>query len=374
MRYLILSLILAASVNAEGACRDGRWVPVDGSPMMALRSNSCHFWAWAATTGAKMLPANWLEAVAVVTGDPHHENFSHITVGGHRLYVPNDLDDTGEAPVILEFLKFVGVARSVQPNAKDLSTELLAKSYIDGLTGKRFSGTFPEWLEADRAVTPAQLREAEHKEADRRETGGKFNTKEGLVPWKDMSSTEQREFTRLEEQEFKSKLPRGWEILDRATHSKGERGGSAGLSRYWYLLRDGEGYKHVLEFKELRQPAVWLYQGQTGTDKQRMIYSLQVYWGRTLPANFEVVQTGNRLFWKRPKLPNYVDFSVSEFRDKKRKFSDLSAFIAFNLGKWHGSQLGKKIERMGLEIKSFVEITDKFTEAYLKDVKKERRE
>lgn len=376
MRHLIFtSILLVASVNAEASCRDGRWTPVEGSTMMALRSNSCHFWSWAADQASRLLPKAMLEGEVLVTGDAHHENFSHMPVGRKRVYVPNDLDDTGQAPAILDFLKFMAVSRSVQAKDGDLSSEFMVQSYLDGLNGKRYSGTFPKWLEKDRDVTAGQFAQDVHKEADHREKDGKFKEDDGLKLWADLSSAEKREFQRLEEDLFKRSLPRGWEILDRAIKTKGDRGGSVGLSRFWFLMRDDNGKKQILEFKELRKPAVWLYQSQGGSDRTRMMNSLKAYWGSELPATFKVLQADSRLFWMRPKLPNYVNFKTSDFREETEKFADLTGFISYNLGKWHGEQLGeRRVQRLGWETRAVKEAADKFVEAYLHDVKKERRE
>lgn len=376
MRYLNLIFIfgiLTSAAQASASCRDGKWTPVEGKLMMALRSNSCHFWAWAAEND-KMLPKGWLDSEVLVTGDPHHENFSYVTIRGKREYVPNDLDDTGTAPAILEFLKFAGVARSVQEKEKDLSTAEMVDAYLAGLEGKRFTGEFSKFLEKDRDVSAEKIREDEQKDVDGKEKDGKFKEKDNLVRKKNLDKVEEREFDLLDET-FVEYLPKRWEILDRALHSKKDDGSDReGALRYWYLVKDTNGDKHIIEFKELREPAVYLYQRQIADGKERMEKSLKVYWG-SLPANFAVVKTERGVFWMRPKLPNYVDFSVAEFRRHEKRFARLSNFIAYNLGRWHGEQLGKtKVGRLNLTSEALTEFTEKFVDNYLKDVQKKHKD
>jgi len=372
VRYLIATTILLFTLPAAAqTCRDGRWKKVDGSPMMALRSNSCHYWAWSATQAKNFLSRDMLGATVLVTGDAHHENFSHMNFGGSRKYVPNDFDDAGEAPALLELFKFLAVSRSVQDKEKDLPTEDVINAYLKGINNQRYDG-FPEWLEKDRSVTAAELAGDRHKDVDGREKDGEFKEKDDTVPWRSMPAAQRREFERLEQEAFASRLPRGFEVLDRAVKTKGERGGSSGLPRFWYLLRGSDGTKHILEFKELRQPAVWLYQEQRGSDLERLQQTLQIYWGRQLPPMFGAFQAGNRMFFMRAKLPNYTNFSADDFSSKERKFRELTGYIAFNLGRWHGTQLGaRRVERLGWEAGPLSETAKKFVEEYLVDARRE---
>ena len=43
-----------------------------------------------------------------------------------------------------------------------------------------------------------------------------------------------------------------------------------------------------------------------------------------------------------PKLPNFIKLGHGDFRINPQQFADLTYFIAFKLGVWHGSQLGRQ--------------------------------
>jgi len=131
--------LVASTAASASFCRTalGEWNAIDGSLMMALRSNAPHFWTWAADNAQKYLPPEALEFSGFVVGDAHHENFAHYFFGSNRVYVPNDFDDSGVAPFFLDLLKFVGVSHSVFRDEKKISTKLMLRSYISGLTGKR---------------------------------------------------------------------------------------------------------------------------------------------------------------------------------------------------------------------------------------------
>ena len=66
--------------------------------------------------------------------------FSHYFFGPNRVYAPNDFDDFAVCAGFLDLLKFVGVSHSVFPDEKKISTDLMMRSYIRGITGKRWGG------------------------------------------------------------------------------------------------------------------------------------------------------------------------------------------------------------------------------------------
>ena len=54
---------------------------------------------------------------------------------------------------------------------------------------------------------------------------------------------------------------------------------------------------------------------------------------------FNITGDSTKVFWMRPKLPNFIKLSHSDFKRNPHHFADLTYFIAFKLGVWHGSQL-----------------------------------
>ena len=148
--------------------------------MMALRSNAPHFWTWAADNAQKYLPREALEFSGFVFGDAHHENFAHYFFGSNRVYVPNDFDDFGVAPFFLDLLKFVGVSHSVFRDEKKISTELMIRSYISGLTGKRWGAGVPEFIAEDAGISRAKLDQLYLEKIEKKTKAGNFLPDEGL--------------------------------------------------------------------------------------------------------------------------------------------------------------------------------------------------
>jgi hypothetical protein len=359
----LISLSLSPASFADSSCKVG-WVETHGSLMMALRSNPCHFWAWSATNATKYLPTEILDESGWLTGDPHHENFAHVFIDGKRTYVLDDLDDSGYGPFFLDFLKFFSVSRSVTDNSAVLSTEAALTAYLAGLRGEKWTGAIPRLIQEDAEVSAAQLHEDYLKKIKKKTSDGEFDPAGGLTKWSEMSADQQTRFTDLENRYFKKYIPEQYTIKDRAFYTKEGRDGTL---RAWYYLKNGHDDRQILEFKEMSESALSEYQTQRGSEYERKRKVLQAYWGASLPPLFGVVGDAEHVFWMRPKFPTYIDFSNSSFHEDLAGFSELTYFISFKLGHWHGEQLksGKYSQSIASNLKNLTSSVDKFTSDYL---------
>jgi hypothetical protein len=290
----------------------GEWNAIDGSLMMALRSNAPHFWTWAAENAQKYLPPEALEFSGFVVGDAHHENFAHYFFGSNRVYVPNDFDDSGVAPFFLDLLKFVGVSHSVLRDEKKISTKLMLRSYISGLTGKRWAAGVPEFIAEDSGVSPAKLDQLYLEKIEKKTKAGNFLPDEGLTLWENISKADQKTFSDLEKTFFVDLLPKNYVIKHRSMFSKGDRGGSRGMVRYLYYLKNSDTEKEILEFKELGSPAVANYNKQPEHRLELAKDVVKTFWRSSLPNMFNITGDATKVFWMRPKLPNFIKLSHSE--------------------------------------------------------------
>jgi len=331
-------------VASASFCRTalGEWNAIDGSLMMALRSNAPHFWTWAAENAQKYLPPEALEFSGFVVGDAHHENFAHYFFGSSRVYVPNDFDDSGVAPFFLDLLKFVGVSHSVFRDEKKISTKLMLRSYISGLTGKRWAAGVPEFIAEDSGVSLAKLDQLYLEKIEKKTKAGNFLPDEGLTLWENISKADQKTFSDLEKTFFVDLLPKNYVIKHRSMFSKGDRGGSRGMVRYLYYLKNSDTEKEILEFKELGSPAVANYTKQLEHRLELAKDVVKTFWRSSLPNMFNITGDATKVFWMRPKLPNFIKLSHSDFKRNPNHFADLTYFIAFRLGVWHGSQLSSQ--------------------------------
>jgi hypothetical protein len=132
-------------------------------------------------------------------------------------------------------------------------------------------------------------------------------------------------------------------------------------------LKNGHDDRQILEFKEMPESALSEYQTQRGSEYERKRKVLQAYWGLSLPPMFGVVGDAEHVFWMRPKFPAYIGFSNSSFHEDLAGFSELTYFISFKLGQWHGEQLksGKYSQSIASNLKNLTSTVDKFTSDYL---------
>lgn len=370
---LAILLIFFCSWQTQ-ACESGsqEWLKVDGSLMMALRSNACHYWTWAKANANDLLQSDLLDDEALLTGDPHHENFSYVFSEEKRVYVLDDIDDVGRGPVFLDFLKFLGVTRSVEDNEDELSTEEMLSHYMNGLRGQSWEGDLPKWLEEGYEISQEDYLKDYQNKIDKNTSKGKFKKDDGLIRWKSMESSAKGDFKELEEQYFAKALPEGYEIKDRAIYVKLERGGSLGLIRYLYYLKNGDS-EEIIEFKPLPQSSLAIYRRDQLDTYHNAIEALKIYWPETYNEYYKLIKTEQRTYFMRPKLPKYVDYSVNDFEDHPKRFRDLSYYIAHYLGQQHGKQLqNKHLAEVYLKSsQQMISQSQKFVEKYLDAVKKE---
>jgi hypothetical protein len=367
MPFRLFSLAFAISLSLSSAsfasCK-ADWAATNGSLMMALRSNTCHFWTWSAANASKYLPKEILDEAGWLTGDPHHENFSHVFIDGKRTYVLDDLDDSGYGPFFLDFLRFFTVSRSVSDKPEALGTEAALAAYLAGLRGDQWSGGTPRLIKEDAEISASQLSEDYLKKIKKKTSGGQFDPAEGLIRWSEMSADQRKRFGDLEERYFKKYVPAKYKIKDRAFYTKE---GREGVLRVWFYLKNGGEDRQILEFKEVSESALSNYQTQPGSEYERELKVLRAYWGAELPPMFGVVGDAEHVFWMRPKLPAYIDFNKSSFREDLAGFAELTYFISFKLGQWHGEQLksGKYSQNIASNLKNLTTAVDKFTSDYL---------
>ncbi|MBX3022079.1 MAG: DUF2252 family protein [Bdellovibrionales bacterium] len=382
MRITILLILLQtmlvggpSAFAASEACRGKRlWVSTEGSLMMALRSNACHFWLWSAQHAGQLLSPQTLSFHGLVAGDAHHENFSHVLVGDERVYVLNDVDDSGEGALFLDFLKFLGVSRSVAQSEKVLSSEQMLAAYTRGVRGESWPGEIPSLLKADAAVSAEDLAVDYAAKIKKSTTDGKFDRKDGLLVWDDMRPADQRRFQRFEGRYFRAHLPAGYEVMDRALFVK-DGGGSGGAPRYWYYLKKSANEREIIEFKALTEPAVALMFPQTLSAIQRVRAVADAYCEKGIAKNFGPVGDADQAFWMRPRLPSYIDFNAKLFSENPKAFAELSHYIAYKLGHWHGLQqrnadYGKYLSEHHKEL---AQNSAKFIAAYLSVARSQQR-
>lgn len=106
-----------------------------------LRSNADHCWTYNRDTRVLKDLANYLDAEGTISGDPHLGNMTVIPVQNAKgktemKFLNVDFDDGGHGPFVLEFARFVTVARA---SSKDIKFRDMLNAYFAGLRGKEMA-------------------------------------------------------------------------------------------------------------------------------------------------------------------------------------------------------------------------------------------
>lgn len=287
---------------------------------------------------------------ALITGDPHHENFSHIFSNGERVFVLNDIDDVGVGPAYLDLLKFLGVARSINKDEDELSSKKVIEAYIEGLREKYrpydevAKDRLPKLLKDDYEVGSKEFWKMYQKKNKKDAPNGlfSFDKNDDLTLWDQMSNIEQMEFQQMEASLFLTKLMESlsdYQIYDRAEAEKGT-GGSRGLTRFVFsLLNPASGDQQIIEFKPINTTALEAYPIAQPSALERSKLAFSIYWPSDYPNEFAILGEGNSVFLMRPKYKKLVDFKTKDLAKDEKEFAELTEFIGYFLGQKHGIQM-----------------------------------
>lgn len=385
MPFVLLVALGASALAQEEESCVGRWKDTKGSLTMALRSNACHFWVWAQANSSHYISPEILQYEAFITGDPHHENFSHIEInpGDKRVYVLNDIDDTGHGAAILDLLKFLGVSRSIQKSEEKLKTDLVLKNYIEGLKAKDTAyqvvaaERLPELLRKDFQQTSKEILKMYQKKSEKNAPNGHFDPKENkdLRLWEQMDQEEKQAFQKKEGSIFwpaiYEVLKDDFRIIDRATAQKENR---HGILRYIFSLVNSKNDKrHILEFKPIKETSLQAYKSDQLSSFNRAKKAFKVFWPEGYPGEFGIYGDEENTYLMRPKYKKIVNFEVDELRAMSEEFAELTYFIAYHLGQMHGKQPVLKsdefVKLLEDQFDELVEKSKKMTDDYLKGVK-----
>lgn len=174
-------------------------------------------------------------------GDPHPENFGFIRFQDETRYVFNDLDDAGECPIAFDGLRYFTALRLM--GAKNDLLEHAIDLYADLLRFRSEPRSLPQHLFPDLEKKRKKLLKEHVKD-------GTFIVSEELQPLTDL-----RLRGELKEALSRTFALKPKSVLDFANVVR-ERGGSAGLARYWALVDAKNQPPEVLELKARGRPGV----------------------------------------------------------------------------------------------------------------------
>ncbi|MGZ3693850.1 MAG: DUF2252 family protein [Bdellovibrionota bacterium] len=327
-----------------------------------VTSNSVHFWAWAKNE-ADGYVGDYLAPEGEVMGDPHPRNVFDYRNGGKAKLAIADIDDSGEAPLFLDIVRYVVYTESLNTSMKIGD---IFDAYLDGLKGKPASE--PKALASARGDSQKDI-DAAHLKYIRKHTkkSGKLDLEDlELTGQDEMSPAQKKTLAELSKVALKKS---GLSAVIDAGYKVNDSGSSKDMDRYWILLGDrGEGTL-LMEFKELSRSAVSYYERQDNT-ASRVNAVLDVYSEDGLDADkFGVVSSGNQDFWMRPRHYQSLDVDEKEFSEKEMR--DFAEYMANWMGlaqrsQASGAKLLKLIEKDPREAK---EALEKMVRAYLEELK-----
>lgn len=309
----------------KSAASGDYWRRANGPLFMGIRSNCLQYWAWVRSKLPELSVDHRLLKIGLVAGDPHILNFGDLLINGARKLRLIDLDDAGRGPLIFDFIKFVIASRSMRIG---LTTDLLVDAYRQGLNGE--DRDRPKEINKLMNISTRKDRERQEKYIEKMVKRDKFDLEEaGLLRISDVDMVHQNAFSR-NERYFEQSLS-DYEILDRAVRIK-TSGGSVGLARFWYLVRNRADQLEVFEFKPLEESGV----GQTTPQlpiKQRIEEIMHLFWRQERDPHFDIIDANGQFYFKRPRIKYGIEAKYLLDPENKSIAHDFSLLIAYHMGR-----------------------------------------
>lgn len=321
----------------------GDWRPsLDGDYFNGFRANAPHFWEWASkVTAADLLrnkqlsnkdqKLNPIFTEGIVAGDPHILNFSIAKINNEFRFVLVDLDDGGRAPLIFDLVRFMS-GNLLSPVI--IKNKTLWNAYVDGITGKKIE--VPGIISKNLKMESEKEDKIQNRYVKTVAPNNHFDSQSlDFQDGYNQKDLDQAEHALLREEKNITKT------LDKGVKIK-TTGGSQGLVRYWFLVKNQVKQKLstiIVELKEMGIPATSSYEIQEG-NAQRIKDLQKVFWKTHDDQRYHIVKVGNQEFWRRQRFKFEFDKEIEQaLLDKDEKtITEVMSYIAYYLGKSHGSQ------------------------------------
>ncbi len=306
------------------------WHSTGGGLFDDLRENAFHYMNWVKNSAKENIPQDLL-ADGQTAGDAHILNFSDLLINGKRKLRLNDKDDSGLGLFLFDFVRF---ATTVKAQRLGLETVDLFMSYRQGLLEEKKDK--PKFLE--KILETSKKDEAEaHKEYLEKYTQGKkfiFSDETSLVEISKSPESAQKIY-REDVQKLKREL-NSYTILDEAYRVK-TSGGSRNQARFWFLVKDNNDEKHIIEFKLSGEPATSLVRKQKDF-VNRMKDVEEVYWKGEKDPLYRAIRIGERDYYMRPKMKEFVNFKKIESEKDKEQAREFLLHVAYHMGRMVADQ------------------------------------
>ena len=320
----ILLMVILAFCSLQGftselcgdvfAANGDRWRPTAGTVFEAFRANAPFFWNWSKNHASQFISEKRL-TLGIVMGDPHILNIADSVINLQRKFVLIDVDDGGEAPFILDFVR---LALGDLLSENKIGFDQLWLAYVMGLSGREY---FPPSI-LSRALNRSWRSENEMRQKGLKKWTNDDHTRFNFEKTSALPMDNMDECTREKYEKAKKAIRRALgdsEILDQGFLIK-TTGGSQGLERFWFLVND-DGDTKIVEFKRLGNPAVAEYKSQP-ISRRRLDVLTEIYRDGENDSDFSVIEAGEADYLKRIREKRFLDFDPSKIDS-----SDISDYL-----------------------------------------------
>lgn len=334
---LLINFLILATQNTSfsaGKCFrqytsvDNQFIKYPEDAFMAFRSNAPHYWGFTKSLSEDPRFQTLFKVKGIGVGDFHFLNVADIELRNHQRQIGLiDLDDAGVNIPLLPDMARQLVALSLTP-AKDEMPNYV-KAFFHGVKGTPTSSSFiKDILKKSSEDFNKKFEKMMRKYVS---PNNRFSEDSGIKPISDGPSSVVQLFQNIETTfiEALRKYDSHFKVLDFGFRIKSD-GGSQGIPRFVYLIEKTNGEIEIIEFKQYIKSAASEYDLQ-GPNKERFESVKKTY----RPADavfglFELIEKENLFFIARTKLPNFIDFKVSDNMSKNDK-ENLQDFIAYSL-------------------------------------------
>lgn len=279
-----------------------------------------------------------------------------------------DLDDSGEASYLADYLKYISYLKTV---TKSLDQKGLLKNYIDGLTAESLMKPkdpmpdgISELFKKGESWYSGKNDKAAVKKTNSSQT--KFGKKEELKDMTQLNTSLNQLVSNL-----KSKM----KVLD-AGYKINESGSSMGSLRI-EVLGVEQKQPSLYEFKELRCPGTELYKDQKNqtarfADMKQALKS-ENFWGPAFIADATDESNVEQTFLFRRKQENALqDLNIDHM--KPDKLNAYANYYSFVLGYFHGQTASKDYKKaVDKNSDQVLKGADKYSDDYIKQLTKKTK-
>lgn len=276
---------------------DVKWLAAtasDSSPFLFFRSFPRAYFRHLSQIG------NVYGPIGLCLGDAHRNNFGFIVFKEGVGYVANDLDDSGDCPIILDALRYFVSLRLADPGNERIPQ--LIEDYVDLTQGRLAS--VPA-LPVDYFPEGTVLKEKNDNILE------KYSEK-GIFAHDTLSPVTPGQATDLIQAMTKAGIK--GKILDVAEFDK-ETGGSGGRKRFWFLLGNESGHSiDILELKQTPSPATTFGGWPLTLSRAKIVDQVWTPW--TNPIWREIKYQGSD-FVLRSRTKDDINFDKMEKKSKR---------------------------------------------------------